>query len=94
MAWRVFFFFFLFYFLILFFFFSATRCFDLTHWGHANVVRQARLHVGGDPYVLVGVHTDEEVARVKVTPPVCTSVERYTAVRAIKWVDEVVEAVP
>ncbi|KAH3744964.1 Nucleotidylyl transferase [Pelomyxa schiedti] len=69
-------------------------CFDLTHWGHANVIRQARVHVGGDPYVVVGVHEDQEIARVKHTPPVCTQAERYAAVRAIRWVDEVVEAVP
>nr|KAG5687384.1 hypothetical protein BaRGS_019888 [Batillaria attramentaria] len=42
----------------------------------------------GDQLV-VGVHSDEEIAKHK-GPPVYNEQERYKMVRAIKWVDQVV----
>jgi len=65
-------------------------CYDMVHFGHANSLRQAKAM--GD-YLIVGVHTDEEITLHK-GPPVFTQEERYRMVRAIKWVDEVVEAAP
>lgn len=65
-------------------------CYDMVHFGHANQLRQAKAM--GD-YLVVGVHTDEEIQNHK-GPPVFTEQERYKMVRAIKWVDEVVEGVP
>ncbi|KAL5019288.1 hypothetical protein ScPMuIL_005010 [Solemya velum] len=65
-------------------------CFDIVHFGHANAVRQAK-QMGN--YLLVGVHSDAEVSKHK-GPPVFTQEERYRMVRAIKWVDEVVEDSP
>lgn len=65
-------------------------CYDMVHFGHANQLRQAKNM--GD-YLVVGVHTDEEITLHK-GPPVFTQEERYKMVRAIKWVDEVVEAAP
>ena len=44
-------------------------------------------------YLIVGVHTDEEITKHK-GPPVFNEQERYRMVRAIKWVDEVVEGAP
>eukprot|EP00090_Calanus_glacialis_P041686 TRINITY_DN7417_c0_g1_i2.p1 TRINITY_DN7417_c0_g1~~TRINITY_DN7417_c0_g1_i2.p1 ORF type:complete len:366 (-),score=133.32 TRINITY_DN7417_c0_g1_i2:170-1183(-) len=44
-------------------------------------------------YLIVGVHTDEEIAKHK-GPPVFNQEERYRMVKAIKWVDEVVEGAP
>ena len=44
-------------------------------------------------YLVVGVHTDKEITCHK-GPPVFSEAERYRMVRAIKWVDEVVEAAP
>ncbi|XP_071041123.1 ethanolamine-phosphate cytidylyltransferase isoform X2 [Parasteatoda tepidariorum] len=44
-------------------------------------------------YLIVGVHTDEEITKHK-GPPVFNEQERYKMVRAVKWVDEVVEAAP
>ncbi|CAG7730633.1 unnamed protein product [Allacma fusca] len=41
-----------------------------------------------------GVHSDEEIQEHKSTPPVFTEEERYELVKAIKWVDDVVEAAP
>nr|XP_039263385.1 ethanolamine-phosphate cytidylyltransferase-like [Styela clava] len=65
-------------------------CFDMVHFGHANLIRQAKLL--GD-YLIVGVHSDEEITKHK-GPPVFNQEERYRMVRAIKWVDEIVEGAP
>lgn len=57
----------------------------MVHFGHANSLRQAKAL--GD-YLVVGVHTDEEITKHK-GPPVFTQEERYvysifTQVRTIK----------
>lgn len=78
----------------------------MVHFGHANACRQAKLM---GTYLIVGVHSDgllmidknsistkfflEEITKHK-GPPVFTEQERYKMVRAIKWVDEVVENAP
>uniref|UniRef100_A0A8C5EJH7 ethanolamine-phosphate cytidylyltransferase n=1 Tax=Gouania willdenowi TaxID=441366 RepID=A0A8C5EJH7_GOUWI len=62
----------------------------MVHYGHSNQLRQAKAM--GD-YLIVGVHTDEEISKHK-GPPVFTQEERYKMVRAIKWVDEIVEGAP
>uniref|UniRef100_A0AAY4ASR1 ethanolamine-phosphate cytidylyltransferase n=1 Tax=Denticeps clupeoides TaxID=299321 RepID=A0AAY4ASR1_9TELE len=64
--------------------------YDMVHYGHSNQLRQAKAM--GD-YLIVGVHTDEEISKHK-GPPVFTQQERYKMVRAIKWVDELVEGAP
>lgn len=64
--------------------------YDMVHFGHANSLRQAKAL--GD-VLIVGVHTDEEISKHK-GPPVFTQEERYKMVRAIKWVDQVVEGAP
>ncbi|KAG4068249.1 hypothetical protein HA402_007769 [Bradysia odoriphaga] len=65
-------------------------CYDLTHFGHANMLRQAK-SLGTK--LIVGVHSDEDIRRVK-RPPVYSLSERVKMVKAIKWTDEVVEAAP
>ncbi|XP_005283123.1 ethanolamine-phosphate cytidylyltransferase isoform X1 [Chrysemys picta bellii] len=65
-------------------------CYDMVHYGHSNQLRQARAM--GD-YLIVGVHTDEEIAKHK-GPPVFTQEERYKMVQAIKWVDEIAAQAP
>lgn len=65
-------------------------CYDMVHFGHANQLRQTKEM--GD-YLVVGVHSDEEITKHK-GPPVFTQEERYKIVKAIKWVDEVVEDAP
>ena len=65
-------------------------CFDVTHFGHYNFIRQASLI--GD-YVVAGVHDDEDIARNK-SPPVFTLQERVEMVGACKWVNEVVPGSP
>uniref|UniRef100_A0A0B7A789 ethanolamine-phosphate cytidylyltransferase n=1 Tax=Arion vulgaris TaxID=1028688 RepID=A0A0B7A789_9EUPU len=65
-------------------------CFDMVHFGHANAIRQSKEF--GDK-LLVGVHSDAEVTKHK-GPPVYSEDERYKMVRAIKWVDQVIEDAP
>ncbi|KAI8901187.1 hypothetical protein BC833DRAFT_578796 [Globomyces pollinis-pini] len=65
-------------------------CFDTMHYGHANALRQAKEM--GD-YLVVGVHSDKEIELNK-GPTVLKNNERYAAVAACKWVDEVVEDAP
>ncbi|KAI9333306.1 hypothetical protein BDR26DRAFT_868537 [Obelidium mucronatum] len=65
-------------------------CFDLMHFGHANALRQAK-EMGG--YLVVGVHSDAEILKNK-GPTVMKEEERYAAVAACKWVDEVVPDAP
>ncbi|ODM98473.1 Ethanolamine-phosphate cytidylyltransferase [Orchesella cincta] len=65
-------------------------CYDMVHFGHANSLRQAKAL--GD-YLIVGVHSDEEIEQHK-GPPVFTAEERYAMVRGIKWVDDIVEGAP
>lgn len=48
-------------------------CYDMVHFGHANQIRQAKAM--GD-YLVVGVHSDEEI-KVNKGPPVFTQEERY-----------------
>ncbi|XP_029307374.1 ethanolamine-phosphate cytidylyltransferase isoform X1 [Cottoperca gobio] len=65
-------------------------CYDMVHYGHSNQLRQAKAM---GEYLIVGVHTDAEISKHK-GPPVFTQEERYKMVRAIKWVDEMVEGAP
>ncbi|KAI8337813.1 hypothetical protein EDC96DRAFT_578809 [Choanephora cucurbitarum] len=65
-------------------------CFDMMHYGHANALRQAKEM--GD-ILVVGVHSDAEIEKNK-GPTVMKEQERYAAVAACKWVDEVVPNAP
>jgi cytidyltransferase-like protein len=56
-------------------------CFDLFHFGHANAFRQARSL--GD-HLIVGIHTDEEVERVKGAPPLIAQPIRQLLERPIE----------
>ncbi|KAI8374328.1 uncharacterized protein BYT42DRAFT_400159 [Radiomyces spectabilis] len=62
----------------------------MMHYGHANALRQAKAM--GD-YLVVGVHSDAEIEKNK-GPTVMREQERYDAVAACKWVDEVVPNAP
>ncbi|KAI8075398.1 uncharacterized protein B0P05DRAFT_617212 [Gilbertella persicaria] len=62
----------------------------MMHYGHANALRQAKEM--GD-ILVVGVHSDSEIEKNK-GPTVMKEQERYAAVAACKWVDEVVPNAP
>ena len=65
-------------------------CFDMMHFGHANMLRQAKKLCNT---LVVGVHSDAEIIRVK-GPPLVPERERYEMVKQCKWVDEIIEDVP
>ena len=65
-------------------------CFDMTHFGHYNFIRQA--HSLCDE-LYVGVHNDDEITRNK-SIPVFNYQERLELIRACKWADHVVENAP
>lgn len=63
---------------------------DLFHAGHVAFLRQARAF--GDQLV-VGIHSDEDVAAYK-RAPICTMEERLAVVGACRFVDEVIPSAP
>lgn len=65
-------------------------CFDLMHSGHYNAIRQAKQLCD---VLVVGVHSDAEIAGVK-GPPVMFQEERYELLRHVKWADELLFDVP
>ncbi|PWW78659.1 Nucleotidylyl transferase [Tuber magnatum] len=65
-------------------------CFDFTHHGHAGAMLQAK-QLG--KYLVVGVHTDEEILENK-GPTVMNLKERMAAVTACKWTDLPVPGAP
>jgi len=70
----------------------ADGCFDLTHWGHLRVFKQAK-EKRQNVYTLVGIHSDADITAAK-GPPLINEDDRYFCARACRWVDEVVEAAP
>ena len=78
----------------------------MVHFGHANACRQAKqmgttlvvgVHSDG-LYFIFGITLSNYISLAEITkhkgPPVFTEQERYKMVRAIKWVDQVVEDAP
>jgi len=65
-------------------------CFDMTHFGHYNFMRQA---AGLADELYVGVHNDEEVLKNKAQP-VFTLQERMELVSACKWVTKAIPDAP
>ena len=55
--------------------FIYVSSYDMVHFGHANSLRQAKAL--GD-YLIVGVHTDEEIT-IHKGPPVFTQEERLAS---------------
>ncbi|KAJ3120271.1 hypothetical protein HK100_012869 [Physocladia obscura] len=68
-------------------------CYDLFHFGHANAIRQARGLFAGPVAVVAGVCSDASIAANK-GPTATPEAERYAAVAACRWVDEVAEDAP
>jgi ethanolamine-phosphate cytidylyltransferase len=66
-------------------------CFDLMHIGHSNALRQARA-LGTT--LVVGIVGDEEIAGNKGCMPLMKLEERYAALKACRFVDEVIVDVP
>lgn len=61
--------------------------FDLLHAGHVQMLREAREHCD---YLICGLQTDPTIDRPAKNQPVQTIVERYTQLKGIKYVDEII----
>ena len=61
--------------------------FDLLHAGHVQMLREAREQC---EYLICGLQVDPSVDRAEKNAPVQTVVERYTQLKAVKYVDEII----
>ena len=61
--------------------------FDLLHAGHVQMLRDAKEQCD---YLMVGLQMDPSVDRSNKNPPIQTIVERYTQLKAVGYVDEII----
>ena len=61
--------------------------FDLLHAGHVQMLREAKEQCD---YLMVGLQMDPSVDRPNKNPPIQTIVERYTQLKAVGYVDEII----
>lgn len=64
--------------------------FDLTHFGHYKLFERCKKLVGEDGEVVVGLNTDDFIAKYKGKHPVLTYNERLKNIMSCKWVDDVI----
>ncbi|EER14779.1 Ethanolamine-phosphate cytidylyltransferase, putative [Perkinsus marinus ATCC 50983] len=65
-------------------------CFDIMHSGHYSAMRQAKAQCD---ILVVGVYADKDIVPDKALP-VMKQEERYSFLKHLKWVDEVLYGVP
>ena len=61
--------------------------FDLLHAGHIQMLREAKQQCD---YLICGLQMDPSVDRAEKNAPVQTIVERYTQLKGVKYVDEII----
>jgi glycerol-3-phosphate cytidylyltransferase len=61
--------------------------FDLLHAGHIQMLRDAKEKCD---YLIVGLQTDPTIDRPTKNKPIQTVVERYTQLKAVGYVDEII----
>ena len=61
--------------------------FDLLHAGHVQMLREAKEQCD---YLICGLQVDPSVDRANKNAPIQTIVERYTQLRAVGYVDEII----
>lgn len=61
--------------------------FDLLHAGHVQMLREAKQQCD---YLIVGLQTDPTIDRPEKNRPIQTIVERYTQLKGVKYVDEII----
>jgi len=61
--------------------------FDLLHAGHIQMLREAKQQCD---YLICGLQMDPSVDRSEKNSPVQTVVERYTQLKAVSYVDEII----
>ncbi len=61
--------------------------FDLLHAGHVQMLREAKEQCD---YLICGLQIDPSIDRENKNSPVQTIVERYTQLKAVSYVDEII----
>ena len=61
--------------------------FDLLHAGHVAMLREAKEQCD---YLVAGLQLDPSIDRKSKNKPIQTIVERYTQLKAVKYVDEII----
>ena len=61
--------------------------FDLLHAGHVQMLREAKDHCD---YLICGLKVDPSVDRAEKNQPIQTVVERYSQLKAVRYVDEII----
>lgn len=61
--------------------------FDLLHAGHIQMLRDAKEQCD---YLICGLQVDPSIDRPEKNSPIQTLVERYTQLKAVKYVDEII----
>jgi glycerol-3-phosphate cytidylyltransferase len=61
--------------------------FDLLHAGHVQMLREAKEQCD---YLICGLQFDPSVDRTEKNAPIQTIVERYTQLKAVGYVDEII----
>jgi glycerol-3-phosphate cytidylyltransferase len=61
--------------------------FDLLHAGHVQMLRDAKAQCD---YLMVGLQMDPGLDRSNKNSPAQTIVERYTQLKAVSYVDEII----
>ncbi len=61
--------------------------FDLLHAGHVQMLREAKEQC---EYLIVGLQMDPSFDRDTKNPPIQTIVERYSQLKAVRYVDEII----
>ena len=61
--------------------------FDLLHAGHVAMLRESKQQCD---YLVAGLQLDPTIDRPQKNKPIQTIVERYTQLKAVKYVDEII----
>jgi glycerol-3-phosphate cytidylyltransferase len=61
--------------------------FDLLHAGHIQMLREAKEQCD---YLICGLQTDPTISRSTKNQPIQTIVERYTQLKGVSYVDEII----
>jgi len=65
----------------------TASAFDLLHAGHVQMLREAKDQCY---YLICGLQTDPSFDRKEKNKPIQTVVERYTQLKALSYVDEII----
>lgn len=65
----------------------TASAFDLLHAGHVQMLRESKEQCD---YLICGLQTDPSIDRPNKNKPIQTVVERYTQLKAVGYVDEII----